>query len=153
MPATDDVAGVYAEGRGLRMGDAEGRPYPGASLLTVVAAREFKGGVIVHFDEVDDRNAAEMLRGRTLLIPAAEARPLEDGEYFLHDLVGLEVQSADGASVGRVVEVYEGGAVQLLGVSDGERERLIPFAEAVVREVDLENGRIAIRAMPGLLDL
>jgi 16S rRNA processing protein RimM len=153
MPATNDVAGVYAQGRGLRLGDADGQPYPGDRILTVRAAREFKGGVIVHFDEVDDRNAAELLKGRTLLIAAEEARPLEDGEFFFHDLVGLEVQSVDGKSVGRVVEVYEGGAVEFLGVSDGERERLIPFANAVVREVDLEGGRIVIEAIRGLLDL
>jgi 16S rRNA processing protein RimM len=153
MPATDDVAGVYALGRGLRLGDAEGQPYPGDAIVTVAAAREFKGGVIVHFEEVEDRNAAERLKGRTLLIAAEEARPLEDGEFFLHDLVGLEVQSSDGASVGRVVGVYEGGAVYYLGVSDGERERLIPFADAVVREVDLEGGRVVIEAIEGLLDL
>jgi 16S rRNA processing protein RimM len=153
MPATDDVAGVYAQGRGLRLGDAEGQPYTGDPILTVAAAREFKGGVIVHFEKVEDRNAAELLKGRTLLIPAEEARPLEDGEFFFHDLVGLEVLSADGVSVGRVVEVYEGGAVQFLGVSDGEHERLIPFAEAVVREVDIDGGRVVIEAIPGLLDL
>jgi len=153
MPATDDVAGVYAQGRGLRLGDDEGRPYPGDAVLTVAAAREFKGGVIVHFEKIEDRNAAELLKGRTLMIAAEEARPLEAGEFFFHDLVGLEVQSAEGVSLGRVVEVYEGGAVHFLGVRDGERERLIPFAEAVVREVDLEGGRVVIEAIEGLLDL
>lgn len=153
MPATDDVAGVYAVGRGLRLGDATGRPYPGRSSLTVTAARGSKGGVIVHFAEVEDRNAAELLKGRTLLIAAGEARPLEEDEYFFHDLIGLEVESADGGRVGRVVEVYEGGAVPYLGVSDGSRERLLPFARVVVRQVDLEGRRLVIEVLPGLLDL
>ncbi|MGD8869475.1 MAG: ribosome maturation factor RimM, partial [Gemmatimonadales bacterium] len=90
MPATDDVAGVYAEGRRLLLGDAKGQPYAGESSLTVAAARVFKRGVLVHFTEVADRNAAELLKGRTLLIAAREARPLEEGEFFFHDLVGLE---------------------------------------------------------------
>jgi 16S rRNA processing protein RimM len=153
MPATDDVAGVYAEGRRLLLGDAKGQPYAGESSLTVAAARVFKRGVLVHFTEVADRNAAELLKGRTLLIAAREARPLEEGEFFFHDLVGLEVESAEGGRVGRVVEIYEGGAVPYLGVSDGARERLIPFNKAVVRAVDIEGGRVIIEVMPGLLDL
>jgi len=153
MPATDDVAGVYAEGRELRLGDATGRPYAGEASLTVTATRGSKGGLIVHFAEVGDRNAADLLRGRTLLIAADEARPLEKDEFFFHDLVGLEVETADGRRVGRVVEIYEGGAVPYLGVSDGSRERLLPFARALVREVDLDGRRLVIEAMPGLLDL
>ena len=153
MPATDDVAGVYAEGRRLQVGDATGQPYAGESSLTVAAARVFKSGVVVHFAEVDDRNAAELLKGRTLLIPAGEARPLEDDEFFFHDLIGLEVETTEGGRVGRVVEIYEGGAVPYLGVSDGARERLIPFSKVVVRAVDLEGGRVVIEVMPGLLDL
>ncbi len=153
VPATDDVAGVYAQGRGLRVGDAGGRLEGLELSLTVQAAREFKGGLIVRFEGVRDRDSAEALRGRTLLIRREEARPLESGEYFLHDLVGLEMWSAEGERVGRVAAVYEGGAGHFLNVDDGEREHLIPFAGRIVRKVDLEAGRIIIEAIPGLLEL
>lgn len=153
VPATDDVAGVYATGRVLRVADPEGEPEEGEPTLTVAGARPFKGGLIVRFEDVSDRNAAEALRGRTLVIPRSEARPLDEGEYFLHDLAGLEVRSVEGRLIGRVSQVYEGGAGHILGVDDGERERLIPFTREVVREVDVEGGRIVIEPVRGLLDL
>jgi 16S rRNA processing protein RimM len=152
-PATDDVAGVYCKGRSLLLGDSEGRPDDSGLALTVVGARLFKGGLIVRFEDVRDRNAAEVLRGRTLLISPEEARPLEAGEFFLHDLVGLEVRTTEGELVGRVVEVYESGAGHMLEVDDGTHGRLIPFNERIVREVDVQAGRIVIEAIPGLLDL
>ncbi|MGD2154878.1 MAG: ribosome maturation factor RimM [Gemmatimonadales bacterium] len=152
-PATDDVAGVYSEGRSLLIGDSEGRPDESGLALTIAGAREFKGGLIVRFEDVRDRNAAEVLRGRTLLISPEDARPLEAGEFFLHDLVGLEVQTVEGEPVGRVVEVYETGPVHMLEVDDGTRGHLIPFSERLVREVDVQAGRIVIETIPGLLDI
>jgi len=153
VPATDDVAGVYATGRALRVGDSAGRADEFDVTLTVLAARKFKGGLIVRFEGVGDRNAAEVLRGRTLLIPQQDARPLEAGEYFLHDLIGLEVRLAEGEVMGRVTEVYEGGPGYLLAVDDGERERVIPFAGQFVKEVEVEAGWIVIEPIPGLLDI
>ena len=152
-PATDDVAGVYAPGREFRVGDSQGRIEEYELRLSMQAARSFKGGLIVRFEGVEDRNAAEPLRGRTLLLAADDVRPLEAGEYFLHDLGGLAVRTTSGEAVGRVVEVYEGGPSHFLGVDDGERERLIPFTKQVVREVDLEAGFIVIEPIPGLLDV
>lgn len=144
---------VYRAGRKLTVGDEQGRPLEPPTALTVVAIREFKAGLIARFDEIGDRNVADQFRGRTVLIASEEARPLAAGEYYLHDLVGLEARLPDGSLVGRVVQIYEGGASHVLGVDDGERERLIPFTRAIVREVDLDAGRIVIDPTPGLLAL
>jgi 16S rRNA processing protein RimM len=153
MPATDDVAGVYAKGHALRLGDPQGAPFEPAFDLTVLSARPFKGGLIVRFDELVDRNAAEAVRGRTLLIHFQDARPLAEGEFFLHDLVDLEVLTADGERIGSVKEIYEVGTGYFLGVDDGGRERLIPFSQRIVREIDLAGGRLVIDPPPGMLDL
>lgn len=152
-PATDDVAGVYAPGREFRFGDSQGQVEEYELRLTVQAARAFKGGLIIRFKGVEDRNAAEPLRGRTLLLALEDVRPLEAGEYFLHDLSGLEVKTTAGEVIGRVVEVYELGPSHCLAVDDGERERLIPFTGQIVREVDMEAGTIVIEPIPGLLDV
>ena len=152
-PRTDDVAGIYMKGRALSLGDPDGRAFEPPLVLTVQAARAFKGGFIVRFEDVSDRNAAEVLRGRTLLIPFSEARALEPGEYFLHDLVDLEVRTVAGEAVGRVTDVYEVGPGHYLGVSDGEQELLIPFTQQIVRDVDLTTGTILIDPIPGLLSL
>jgi 16S rRNA processing protein RimM len=119
----------------------------------VQAARPFKGGLIIRFEGVEDRSAAEPLRDRTLLLAVEEVRPLEANEYFLHDLSGLEVKTIAGEVIGRVLEVYEAGPSHFLGVDDGERERLIPFTGQIVREVDMEAGTIVIEPIPGLLDV
>jgi 16S rRNA processing protein RimM len=153
MPATDDVAGVYAIGRTLRVGDGEGHATEPELDLTVAGVRPFKGGLIARFEELADRNAAEAVRGRTLLMPAEDVRPLEPDEYFLHDLVGLEVRTPAGVRLGKVTELYERGPGYLLAIDDGERELLIPFGSQMVREVDLEAGVITIDPIPGLLDL
>lgn len=153
LPATDDVALVYEPGRTLTVGDADGGALGPDVTLTVAVAREFKGGLIIRFDGLIDRNSADQFRGRTLLIRAEDTRPLEQGEYFLHDLAGLEVTLLNGEVVGRVAEIYEGATDYLLGVDDGERERLIPFSGQIVREVDLVAGRIVIEPTPGMLTL
>ena len=153
MPATDDVAGIYAEGRALRVGDPEGHAAEPEQDLTVVSVRPFKGGLIARFEGLADRNAAEAVRGRTLLVPAEDVRPLEPDEFFLHDLAGLEVRTPAGVRLGKVTEVYERGPGYLLAVDDGERELLIPFSSQMVREVDIQNGVITIDPIAGLLDL
>lgn len=153
MPATDDVAGIYAKGHALRVGDPQGLPFEPQFDLTVLAARPFKGGLIVRFDELVDRNAAEAVRGRTLLIRFQDARPLDEGEFFLHDLVGLEVRTAAGERIGAVTDVYEIGASHFLEVADGERERLIPFSRRLIREVDMQRRVVIVEPTPGLLDL
>lgn len=153
MPATDDVAGVYAKGRELLLGDPAGRPHLPETRVRIEGARGFKGGLLVRFAGIADRNAVEPLRGRTLLIRREEVRPLEAGEFFLHDLQGLEVRTVEGDRVGTVVEVYGGAATHYLGVDDGTREHLIPFNQHVVRKVDLEGSLIVIDPPPGLLTL
>ena len=153
MPATDDVAGVYAKGRELVLGDPEGQPYEPETPIEIEGVRPFKKGLLVRFRDADDRNAVEPLRGRTLLIRRGDARPLETGEFFIHDLEGLEVRTVQGGRVGEVTEVYETGTGHCLGVDDGEREHLIPFSRHVVKEVDTEKGRIIIDPPPGLLDV
>lgn len=153
MPATDNVAAVYERGRSFRLGDSDASPMEPEVLIEVAGVREFKGGLLVRFTGIGDRNAAENIRGRTLLLPRDEVQPLEDEEFFLHDLIDLEVRSLDGAVIGRVREIYTVGSGHLLSVDDGERERMIPFSRQLVREVDLEDGRIVIEPLPGLLEL
>lgn len=153
LPTTDNVEEIYVPGRELYLTDAEGELLDPELRLAIVRAREFKKGLIVEFDGIVDRNAAEVLRGRMLAIPADEAPPLGEGEYFLHDLVELEVRGPEGTTIGRVGRIYTVGASHLLGVEDGERERLIPFTDEIVRQVDLDNGVITIEPTPGLLDV
>ncbi|MBW3534687.1 MAG: hypothetical protein KY453_05630, partial [Gemmatimonadetes bacterium] len=90
-PLTDDPDGAFAEGVELRPGDAEaGIPDDELPALRVAAARPVTRGLLVTFGGVDDRDAADVLRGRYLLRPFEEVAELEEGEVFYHQLHGME---------------------------------------------------------------
>jgi 16S rRNA processing protein RimM len=116
------------------------RLFAGERALTVAAVRPGGGGAIARFAEIADRAAAEALRGTLLSVPRAELPPLEEGEYYHSDLIGLRCEAEDGTALGTVVAVENFGAGDLLEVErpDGKRA-LIPFRDSIA---DLKDGRI-----------
>lgn len=92
-----------------------------------------KGGAVARFAEVPDRNAAEALRGTVLTVPREEMPALEEGEYYHADLLGLPVQTPDGAAVGTVVAVENFGATDIVELErPGGKRFMVPMtAEAV----------------------
>ena len=99
------------------------------------------------------REQAEALRGRLLITDATGFDALPPGEYWGFELIGCRVETGDGRAVGTVREIWDTGAQQLLVVEDpGGREQLIPAVRQLLIEVDVENRRIAVEAVPGLLD-
>jgi 16S rRNA processing protein RimM len=116
------------------------RLFAGERVLTLRSLRGGKGGPIARFEGIADRNAAEALRGALLSVPRDALPPLEEGEYYLADLIGLPCASAAGEPLGTVVAVENYGAGDLLevGKPDGRRA-LIPFRAGIA---DLVDGRI-----------
>ncbi|MCL7928132.1 MAG: ribosome maturation factor RimM [marine benthic group bacterium] len=150
-PETGDPELVYVPGRVFGL---TGSALPGGKRsLTLRTARPHKGGYLLRFAEIGDRERAESLKGHEITVPADTLRPLERGEFFLHELVGFEVVQDDDERVGEVVEVYELGEQVLLGVEVGGQEKLLPLNRELVRVVDREAGRISIDPPPGLLEL
>jgi 16S rRNA processing protein RimM len=149
---TDHPERVFATGRVVRLGDADGRPIERS--LTIERARPFKGGLLVKAVELGGRNdETETMRGLTFLIPRGEAEPLDENEVFYHQLLGLQVVTDEGP-VGTVRELYEAPSGFMLGVArKGARELLIPFVAAMVRRIDVEAGTLELDAPPGLLEL
>ena len=120
----------------------KGRQLPGKSLF------------VVRFEGVDNRNAAEALVGQELLVPADDRPELEEGEFHLLDLVGLEARlTADGPAVGTVSDLISGGNDLLEVTTSDGRKLLIPFVEAIVPEVKLKEGWLLLTPPPGLLEL
>ena len=144
-----DAPDRFAPGAELGLGDPDGtgplRP------VVVRAARLHQGRLLVSLEGVEDRDAAERLRGAWLSIPAAAARPLEAGEFWPHQLVGLNVVDRQGRQRGRVADVVPGPAHDLLAVElPGGASALVPAVAALVT-VELEAGRVLVDAVPGLL--
>lgn len=96
--------------------------------------------VVLAIEGVEDRTAAETLDGFFLAAPREALPPTAKDEFYWTDLIGLEVLGSAGVALGRVTGLVETGAHDVLEVSDGETERLIPFVETYVEEVDLAVG-------------
>lgn len=117
----------------------------------VVSARLHGNYVLLKLDGYPTRTEAEALRNELLQVPEDEAIPLEEGEYFLHQLQGLEVVTEEGQTLGRLSDVLETGANNVFVVDGPAGQHLIPDIPDVVREIDIDAGRIVIRPLPGLL--
>jgi 16S rRNA processing protein RimM len=110
--------------------------HAGGRTLTVKSLREASGGAIASFAEVPDRTAAEALRGTVLTVPRAALPPLEPGEFYWHDLLGLPVETTKGVAVGTVVGVENFGASDLIEVERPEGGRfLVPLTPEAAPEV------------------
>ncbi len=150
-PTTSDAEELFVPGRTFRV--TGGAADDGPNELVLASARPHKGGFLLRFEGYADRDGAESLRGLEIGLPEEELRPLEENEFFLHQLAGLEAWREDGGRIGPVLDVYELGGQVLLGIESEGRERLVPFRREMVKRVDLEAGRVWIDPPPGLLEL
>ena len=127
-------------------------PKPGQIVLTVRSVREQGEGIVAMAEGVDDRNAAEALRGHEIHIARSDFPRTPDGEYYWVDLIGLDVVNRESQALGRVIGLIDTGPHAVLrilppGVEEPakpDQERLIPFVEAFVDDVSLESRRITV---------
>jgi len=120
--------------------------------VAVDSVRILQDAVLLKLDGYPSRTEAEQLRGELLLVPKSEAVPLEEGEYFLYQLVALAVYSVGGTYIGRLTEVLETGANNVFVVDGPSGQHLLPDIPAVIKDIDIEGGRLIITPMPGLID-
>jgi 16S rRNA processing protein RimM len=99
--------------------------------------------VVAKLTGCDGRDAAARYRGREVAVPRAALPAPADNEFYWADLIGLQVVNVEGEKLGRVDEIFQTGANDVLVVK-GDRERLIPFTEQVIRRVDTAGGVIHV---------
>jgi 16S rRNA processing protein RimM len=116
-----------------------------------------KGGVVLHFAQVDSISDAETLAGLIVAIPKAERAELSEDAVYVSDLVGctlVDVAGAEPVPVGEIENVdRSGGAAPLLVVRGAKGEVLVPFAKSYLRKIDLEAKRVEMALPVGLVDL
>ena len=115
--------------------------------LSGVRGRETAKGIVARFPEVEDRDAAEALRGCELYVPRAVLPPAGEGEFYWADLEGLRVETVEGVALGAVSHMLATGANDVVVVRDGDdgRERMIPFVRPdYVRDIDLQAGTMVV---------
>jgi 16S rRNA processing protein RimM len=150
-PITDEPDAVFAPGRRVFAGTATGDQAKDRAELHIMSSSPFKGGFIVHFDEITDRSMADTWRERFLLLPADELTPLGPDEVYMHELAGMRVEFESGETVGQVLATYELPQGLTLDVSREKGSVLIPY-DRVVTSVDRASRVIRINPPEGLLD-
>jgi 16S rRNA processing protein RimM len=117
----------------------------------IVDVRRPSGYPVVQFEGVVDREGAESLRDALIEIDEADLPTLPEGEYYVHDLVGLRVVTTSGDEIGTLEEVLQTGSNDVYLVKrPGQKDVLIPAIDGVVIEVDVVTGTLTIEAVPGL---
>ena len=116
---------------------------PGAERA-IEGARRTAKGVNVKFAEVDDRDAAQALRGAKVLQRRSLLTCVDDDELFTGDLLGLEARTKDGERLGRVESLGGGGEILVLEIATAGGELQVPLAETFVHEILLEEGVIVL---------
>ena len=120
--------------------------------LEIENVRYMKNLVLLKFKGFDQINDVEKYKGKDLWIPREEAQPLADDEYYVADLIDMEVLTEDGAFFGRIRDVLHTGANDVYTVirETGE-EVLLPAIHDCVKKVDVENKKMWVHLMKGLL--
>ena len=118
----------------------------------VTSIRSHSGRYLLVIEGCEDRDTAEQWRDTEIRLESSGVEPLLEGEYYHWQLLGLRVCCEDGEALGEIAEIIETGANDVFIVrSEAGDEVLIPAIESVIREVDLEQGKVIVHLLPGLL--
>ena len=143
--APDDMGKVIGRGGRTAEDDEDGRE------VRVRASRPNGGRMLVAFEGVGDRNAAELLRGLTLVVPRSSLPELPPGEFWPHQLEGCIVVTESGRTLGAITDVVANPAQDLwVTVDEAGAEIMVPAIREVVVDVDVAAGRVLVRDIPGL---
>ena len=121
-------------------------------LLEIETVKFFKQFAILKFKGIDSINEIERYRGRSLLIDREDGVPLDEDEYYIADIIGMEVFTEDGKRFGTLRDVLETGANDVYIIDTAEYgEVLVPAIRDCILDVDTREGRMEIRLLKGLI--
>jgi 16S rRNA processing protein RimM len=149
--------GINGEVSVLILSEVEDRFAEGAQMfledgrrLTVAGARPHRSHLLVKFEEIPDRTAAETLHQRYLFVDRATVPPAPEGSFWPHELEGCGVVTEGGRSLGVIREVVHGEANDIWVTGSTEDEVLVPALKDVIVSVDVAAKRVVVREVPGL---
>lgn len=123
-----------------------------SKLYKVENVRYHKNMVLLKLEGINNPEDAEMLKNSYLEIDREDAIPLEEGAYFIADLIGLEVYSDEGNLLGKVEDIYNTGSNDIYVVKDElGKQILLPGIKDVIKDVQIENAKIIVHLIPGLI--
>jgi 16S rRNA processing protein RimM len=125
----------------------------GARSYDILSARYQKDMVVLKLSGVDDRNAAESLRGQELLLPRDLLWEMPENTYFIRDLIGMTVKTPEGGVVGTLTDVLQGPRQDVYEIADeAGHSFLIPAVGEFILEVDLSARTMTVRLIEGMMD-
>ena len=128
-----------------------GCSFPEAVLFPFVAIQAVKDSFILQLSGIDDRDAAERLRGCSVWMPSEKMQKLPEGEYYWLEIIGLHVFTEEDEILGRIEAVFPTGSNDVYVCRGGGREILLPAIGDVVRKIDTDRGIMVVRLLKGLL--
>jgi 16S rRNA processing protein RimM len=159
-PLTDKPDVIFASGSRVFAGTADGDPAIAHDVkgeeeiptLTISDSRPYKQGWIVRFEEIADRDSAELWRGRYLLARFSELPPPEGDEVYLHDLIGMKAESSTGEPIGTVKTFYELPQGIILDLETPRGSILVPYRPEVIVRTDVAARTVVINEAMGFTD-
>ena len=123
--------------------------YVGDALFAIAGVRYQNDRILLRFSGYDSREAAAALTGRLLSVDRAEAVPLNEGEYYTFDIIGLQVEDEKGHVIGKVTDVLQTGSndVYVVEAEGQAKPILVPALKSVVQQISLREGKMVVRLM------
>jgi len=145
MEVITDFPERIRQGKTLHIGESH-------QPLKVTSRRVHGSNLLLAFDGIDTPEEAGGLRNQWVYVPADDRPPLLEGEYYHHQLIGLQVKSEDGLELGIITSILETGANDVYIVrAESGKEVLIPAIQSVILTIDLDKGQMLVHLLPGLL--
>ena len=159
-PLTDKPDVVFASGSRVFAGTADGEPAVAYDVkgeeeiptLTISSSKPYKQGLMVKFEEIQDRGSAELWRGRYLLARFSELPPPEEDEVYLHDLIGMKAESTSGEPIGTVKTFYELPQGIILDLETAKGIILVPYRPEAIVRTDVAARTVIINEAMGFTD-
>lgn len=128
--------------------------YVGDKLTKIEKVRLQKNMVVLKLEGINDRDAAEKARGKLIYITEEDLPELDEGEFYIRDLIGMAVFEENGNKIGEVSDVIQNSAQDIFEIETAENKKvLIPRVDEFILDIDADNREIKVRLIEGLLDL
>ena len=124
----------------------------GELKLEIQKSRIHKNTIVAAFEGIDSIEKAETYVNSELYVEEDQLPELEEDEQYLYQILEMEVYNTEGEYLGMITDVFENGAHSVYVVKDGDSEILLPGIPSVILEKDMEQKRMVVNILPGLLD-
>lgn len=149
VSVTDFPEERYAKGAVLHVRDQKNSTY---DPLKVASYRRHKQFDCLTFENYNSINDIEKYKGCSLFVTKEQLSPLEQGDFYYHEIIGAQVVTDTGQEMGTVKEILSPGANDVWVVDTGKKEVLIPYISDVVKNVDVVHKTVIVHLIPGLVD-